>query len=238
MIEIRNLHKRFGTQTVLEGLDLDVKDGELLVILGESGSGKSVLLRHMIGLAVPDAGTVVIDGVDVTKLRESQLLEFRRKTGYLFQEGALYDFMSVYENIAFPLAENTGLKAKEIRGKVMDVLKTIGMQDAAGKMPSELSGGMKKRAALARAIVGEARILFCDEPTSGLDPIKSREISDLIKDCTRRLGCTTVVTSHDIENSFRIADRVVLLKDGKVIAGGTPDDLKNSTETFVQEFVA
>jgi len=237
MIEVSHLMKRFNGQMVLEDINLSVAEGELLVILGNSGAGKSVLLQHLIGLMKPDEGTVSIDGQDITKLSEQQLLEVRKKIGYLFQEGALYDFMNVYENVAFPLEEHTHLDEKEISLKVKNVLETVGLSDVGERFPSELSGGMKKRAALARAVILDSKILFCDEPTSGLDPILSRDISDLICHIARQLNCTTVITSHDIKNSLRIADRLALVHEGRLITAGTKQQLKSSKDPFIQEFI-
>jgi phospholipid/cholesterol/gamma-HCH transport system ATP-binding protein len=237
MINVQNLSKRFNEQVVLKDIDLEIPEGQLLVILGESGSGKSVFLQHLIGLLKPDQGTIQIDEVDITQLSEKDLLKLRRNIGYLFQEGALYDFMTVFENVAFPLVEHSSLKPQQIEKKVNKVLELVGLEEAGAKYPSQLSGGMRKRAALARAIVLDSRFLFCDEPTSGLDPIKSREISDLIQNISRHLKCTTVVTSHDIHNSFRIADRVALIRDGEIIAVGKPQELKTSHDSFVKEFL-
>lgn len=237
MIKVEKLFKKFGSQQVLNDINLHVKAGELLVILGESGSGKSVLLQHMIGLIKPDRGKIEVDGQEITKLREKDLLKVRKKAGYLFQEGALYDFMTVFENVAFPLREHTKLGRKEIIDKVKSVLAMVGLQGAEAKFPSQLSGGMKKRAALARSVILDSKILFCDEPTSGLDPIKSRQITDLIKDIVHQLKCTTVVTSHDIANSLRIADRLVLIREGRIIAEGTPSQFKTSQDGYLQEFL-
>ncbi len=237
MIEVSHLMKRFNGQMVLEDINLSVAEGELLVILGNSGAGKSVLLQHLIGLMKPDEGTVSIDGQDITKLSEQQLLQVRKKIGYLFQEGALYDFMNVYENVAFPLEEHAHLDEKQISLKVKNVLQTVGLSDVGGKFPSELSGGMKKRAALARAVILDSKIIFCDEPTSGLDPILSRDISDLICHIARQLNCTTVITSHDIKNSLRIADRLALVHEGRLIAAGTKQEFKSSKDPLVQEFI-
>ncbi|HSA30311.1 MAG TPA: ATP-binding cassette domain-containing protein [Candidatus Omnitrophota bacterium] len=237
MIRVEGLVKSFAKQRVLDEVDLQVKDGEILVILGESGSGKSVLLRHLIGLEVPDQGKVFIKDVDITVLPESKLLKVRRDIGYLFQDGALYDFMSVEENVAFPLLEHTKISEKEAYQKVHELLEMVGLSSAKTKLPSELSGGMRKRAALARAVVLGSKIVLCDEPTSGLDPIKSREISDLIKEVSRRFKSTMVITSHDMMNAFRIADRLVLLKNGKIRIEGSPRDLKESKDSFLQEFL-
>ena len=238
MISIKGLSKKFDRQLVLDNINLEVQKGKLLVVLGESGSGKSVLLQHLIGLMKPDQGSIAIDGQDITKMNETQLLKIRQKIGYLFQEGALYDFMTVFENVAFPLAEHTRLKHKDIKEKVLRVLKTVGLEEAGNKFPSELSGGMKKRAALARAIVLDSKILFCDEPTSGLDPIKSKSISFLIKKISSELHCTTVVTSHDIRNSFRIADQLILIKEGRIVGSGTPSVLQDYQDAFIQEFLS
>ena len=237
MIRITHLSKSFGSQMVLDDISLEIQEGELLVILGESGTGKSVLLKHLIGLLRPDQGRVEINATDITVLPEKELLKIRQKIGYLFQEGALYDFMNVFENIAFPLREHTTMDEAAIAQKVRGVLKLIDLRDVERKYPAELSDGMKKRVALARAIILDSKILFCDEPTSGLDPIRSRDISDLIRDISKRLGCTTVVSSHDIQNSFRIADRLILIREGKIAASGTQFDLKASNDFFVREFI-
>ena len=237
MIRVQHLYKSFNDQRVLEDIDLQVKRGEILVILGESGTGKSVLLKHLIGLLKPDRGSVLVDGKDITKMSERGLLDLRKDIGYLFQEGALYDFMNVFENIAFPLREHTAFDGKTIREKVQNILKLIGLEGIEEKYPVELSGGMKKRVALARAIILDSKILLCDEPTSGLDPLRSRDISDLIRGVARKLRCTTVVTSHDIQNSLRIADRLALLQNGRIAATGTPAEFKVSDNIFVTEFI-
>lgn len=237
MIEVEHLSKSFNGQPVLEDLSFSIADGEILVILGESGSGKSVLLKHLIGILKPDQGTIRVNGKDIVTLPERKLLGIRRDIGYLFQDGALYDFMTVYENVAFPLKEHTALKRRETVEKVTKILTQVGLAGALAKYPAELSGGMRKRAALARAVILDSKILLCDEPTSGLDPIKSREISSLIHGLCRDLKCTTVVASHDMENSLRIADRMILLRKGRIVARGTPDDMKSSRDAFIQEFL-
>ena len=239
MIKVKKIFKRFDSgQEVLKDVNLEVKSGEILVILGESGSGKSVLLKHLIGVLKPDSGSIEIDGKDITKLSEKELLKLRQNMGYLFQEGALYDFMTVHENVAFPLEEHTALKSSAIDKKVREMLKMVGLQEAAAKFPSELSGGMRKRAALARSVIMGSKILFCDEPTSGLDPIKSRDILDLIKNISRQFKCTTVVASHDIQNSLRTADRLAMIHDGKIAIEGTPDEWRKSKDPLVKEFLA
>jgi len=189
------------------------------------------------GLLRPDAGSVEINAVRVTDLKEKELLKIRKTIGYLFQEGALYDFLNVFDNIAFPLREHTNLSDEKIAQKVKGALKLVDLEGIESKIPSELSGGMKKRVGLARSIILDSKILFCDEPTSGLDPIRSRGITDLIRDISKKLGCTTVITSHDIQNSFRIADRLVLIQKAKILAMGTKDDLKGSSDSFVQSFL-
>lgn len=238
MIHVAGLCKSFGDQIVLDEINLDIASGELVVVLGESGTGKSVLLKTMMGLIKPDRGSIKIDGQEITTLSEQKLLPIREKIGYLFQEGALYDFMTVYENIAFPLKEHTKLTSAQIREKVKNILGLVDLDGAEDKSTSQLSGGMKKRVGLARAVIMDSKILFCDEPTSGLDPIRSKDISDLIRNISKRLGCTTVITSHDIQQSFRIADRAILLRNGKVIASGTQDNLKALNDEFVQSFIA
>jgi len=237
MIRVKNLLKKFNGQIVLNQVDLQVNEGELIVILGESGSGKSIFLKTLVGILKPDQGEVSIDGKEITRLPEKELLKIRQRIGFLFQDGALYDFMTVYENVSFPLKEHTDLQKSDIQKKVSKTLGLVGLQEAKDKFPSELSGGMKKRAALARAIVLESKILFCDEPTSGLDPVKSRGISDLIKDIVRQLKCTTVVTSHDVSNSLRIADRVALIHDGTIVFVGTPREFVQSSLDCVRDFL-
>ena len=237
MIRIEHLFKSFSGQVVLDDINLEVSKGEILVILGESGTGKSVLLKHMMGLLKPDRGQIQIDGKEITQLSEKMLLEMRKSIGYLFQEAALYDFMNVFENVAFPLQEHTEYDQKTIAQKVKSILEMVDLKGVEQKYPSELSGGMKKRVGLARAIILDSNVLFCDEPTSGLDPIRSRDISDLIKDVSKKINCTTVVTSHDISNAFRIADRLVLIRRGKIIANGTQAQLEASSDAFVKKFV-
>ena len=237
MIRIEHLFKSFNGQTVLDDISLEIQKGEILVILGESGAGKSVLLKHMIGLLKPDSGQIWIDWEEITQLEEKKLLKIRKEIGYLFQEGALYDFMNVFENIAFPLQEHTDFDTQTIEEKVRNVLKVVGLEGVETKNTSELSGGMKKRVGLARSIVLDCKIQYCDEPTSGLDPIRSRDISDLIRDVSKKLNCTTVITSHDILNAFRIADRLALIRDGKIIAIGNQDQMKTSSDDFVKAFI-
>lgn len=238
MISVKHLYKSFNGQMVLKDINIDIVDGGVLVVLGESGSGKSVLLKHLIGIMKPDRGTVEINGQDITRYGERELLTLRKDIGYLFQEGALYDFMNVYENVAFPLQEHTSLKKKEIASRVIAMLEKVGLGDALKKFPAELSGGMKKRAALARAVILKTPLLFCDEPTSGLDPIKSREITDLIKTIASQLNCTTVMTSHDVINSLRVADRIAVIHSGEIVLEGTPDEVRSSDIDFMKKFLS
>jgi phospholipid/cholesterol/gamma-HCH transport system ATP-binding protein len=237
MIKVEGLYKKLGGQSVLEDITFDVSGGEIISVLGLSGAGKTVLLKHLIGLFRPDKGRVVIDGVDIDSLREKQLLKVRCNMGYLFQEGALYDFMDVYDNVAFPLREHTQLKSAEVAQRVREVLKLVDLDGAESKLPSELSGGMKKRVGLARAIVLGAKVLLCDEPTSGLDPIRSRDISDLIRHVSQQIGSTTVMSSHDVNNSFRIATRLIIINESRIAAMGTAQQLKESKVPFVREFL-
>lgn len=237
MIELTGVSKSFNGQVVLDDVSLKIEPEQIVVILGASGTGKSVLLKHMIGLIRPDKGSVRINGEEISSYSERQLLKLRRSIGFLFQEGALYDFMDCYDNIAFPLREHTRMKGAAIREKIARVLGLLDLDGVEKKMPSELSGGMIKRVALARAIILDAQILFCDEPTSGLDPIRSRDISALIRDLSREMKCTTVITSHDIQNSLRVADRLILVDQGKVVFDGDSEAFRSSQVTQVQEFL-
>ena len=237
MIKVEGLYKQLGGQSVLEDISFNVSSGEIIAVLGLSGAGKTVLLKHLIGLIRPDRGRVVIDGIDIDSLSEDQLLKVRCNMGYLFQEGALYDFMDVYDNIAFPLREHTQMKSSEVAARVREVLKLVDLDEVESKLPAELSGGMKKRVGLARAIVLGAKVLLCDEPTSGLDPIRSRDISDLIRHVSQQIGSTTVMSSHDVNNSFRIASKLLIINECQIAAMGTAEELRNSKEPFVREFL-
>lgn len=237
MIKISHLSKSFNNEPVLSDVDLEIQDGQIWVILGQSGAGKSVLLGHLIGLFEPDEGDIEFDGISIKNFSDDDWLTLRKKTGYLFQDGALYDFMSVFDNVAFPLREHIKCSEAEVKEKVETILKLVGLEDVERKYPSQLSGGMRKRAALARAVILNSRILFCDEPTSGLDPIRSRDIMDLIRDISRHFKTTTVITSHDIQNSFRIADRLAIIKDGGIVAQGTPEGVRLIKSNFIKEFI-
>jgi phospholipid/cholesterol/gamma-HCH transport system ATP-binding protein len=237
-IELWQLYKAFGDHQVLQGLDLAIEAGEILTILGGSGTGKSVLLRMMIGLLKPDAGRILIEGEDIVPLSEDALLKVRRKLGILFQGAALFDSLTVQENVAFPLREHTRMTAAAIRDRVAEVLALVGMADTEEKYPAELSGGMRKRVGLARAIVLTPRIVLYDEPTTGLDPRNVDKINELITDLRAKLRVTSVVVTHDLQSAFRISDRVALLSEGRIAGTGSPAEIGQSQSPVVQEFLA
>ncbi|MEO6848577.1 MAG: ABC transporter ATP-binding protein [Chthoniobacterales bacterium] len=236
-IEVRNLRQQFGSQEILRGVNLTVFKGETLVLLGRSGGGKSVFLRHLIGLIKPVSGEIFVDGEEITHLNERQLEPIRIKVGMLFQDGALFDSMDVYDNVAFPLREHGQTDEKKIQDDVMHALELVNMLGHETKMPVNLSGGMRKRVALARAIINHPACILYDEPTAGLDPIVSDSINRLIRRLQRQLHMTSIVVTHDMTSTYHIADRVALLHEGKERFYGTLDDLKNSTDTVVQDFV-
>ena len=238
MIKLVNLHKSFGKQKVLDGLNLDIEEEKTTVIIGRSGGGKSVLLKHIIGLLRPEQGQILIDGTDITKLNDRALNEIRKKFGMLFQEAALFDSMNVGENVAFPLREHTTMKEKEIRETVADRLRSVGLTGVEEKMPSELSGGMRKRVGLARAIAMRPRIVLFDEPTTGLDPIMTEAINRLIIETQKNLNLTCIVISHDIRSIFDIGHRIAMLYEGKIIENGTPDELQGSQNPVTRQFLA
>ncbi len=237
MIQLIDIHKSFGSNVVLNGLNLSIEKGEVTVIIGRSGGGKSVLLKHIIGLIRPDAGAINIDGKDITRFNDRELNRLRKKFGMLFQEAALFDSMTVGQNIAFPLEEHTKLKSGEIMEIVREKLGQVGLTGIENKMPSELSGGMKKRVGLARAIALEPEILLFDEPTTGLDPIMSDAIGRLIVDIQSKLNVTCIVISHDIYGTLRIAHKIAMLYDGVIIESGTPEEIKNSGNPVLQQFI-
>lgn len=236
-IHVHDITKRFGDKTVLDRVCLEVRRGETLVILGGSGSGKSTLLRLMIGNERADGGKILIDGQDLGAMDEAALMRYRQSIGVLFQSGALFNSMSVADNVALPMREHTDLPEETIAIMVKIKLEQVGLREHADKMPAELSGGMKKRAGLARAIALDPKILFYDEPSAGLDPVTSAEIDQLIIDLNNKLGVTSVVVTHEMDSAFRIADRMVLLDRGKFIVSGTPDEMRNSTDPLVKQFV-
>lgn len=236
-IRIVDLHKSFGMQKVLDGVDLEIEKGKITVIIGKSGGGKSVLLKHLIGLIKPDKGLIWINGIEITKLKEKELNEIRIKFGMLFQEAALFDSMDVFDNIAFPLREHTKKAEKEIEKIVENKLKQVGLLRFGDKMPAELSGGMRKRVGLARALALDPETILFDEPTSALDPIISLTILELIKETQTYLNKTYVVISHDLMGMFRIADKVAFLSEGKIIEYGTPYEIRKSKNEVTMEFL-
>lgn len=238
IISLRGLVKRFGDQEVLSGLDLDLPRDRVSVIIGKSGGGKSVLLKHIIGLIRPDAGTVTVDGADITRLSERQLAPVRRRFGVLFQEGALFDSLSVADNVAFPLREHTRKGAAEIRELAERKLAAVGLAGMGRKMPAELSGGMRKRAGLARALALDPDILLCDEPTSGLDPVMAAAVCELITRTQEETRATCVVISHDIPATLAMAHGISMLYAGRIIAQGPPDFFRDNPDPVVRQFVA
>lgn len=236
-IQIRGLHKAFGAQKVLQGVDLDICRGETLVLVGPSGEGKSVLLKHIIGLLCPDAGSITFDGASLCGLRERQLAPVRRRIGYLFQSAALFDSLTVAQNVAFPLIEAGVKSPAEIDARVQEALEVVELGSHKDKMPINLSGGMRKRVGIARAIVGRPEIILYDEPTAGLDPIVTDVIDHLIKRLQKRYSVTSVVITHDIASVFKIADRIVMLKNGVVYFNGSPAELRGSADSFIQDFI-
>ena len=239
MIELRHLRKSFGPKVVLKDVNLKVPKGSTTVILGLSGQGKSTIIKHIVGLLKPDSGEIIVDGIDVATCSKKELYETRKKIGFLFQEGAMFDSMNIYDNVAFPLREHTKLSEKEIEKRVYEKLDMVGFDsDRVAKLyPHELSGGMRKRAATARAIVLEPKIILYDEPTSGLDPIISDLISQMTMMLQRKLGVTSIVISHDLKETFKIADYVGMLFNGEIIEFAPPEQFKESPNPIVQAFL-
>jgi len=237
MIEIIDLHKSFGSLRVLNGVNLTIEKGESMTVIGGSGSGKSVLLKHIIALLFPDRGRVIVDGQMLNDLDERGLNEIRKKFGMLFQGAALFDSLTVWENVGFGLKQHTKLSDKEIRKIVTEKLALVGLKDVEDKMPSELSGGMKKRVGLARAIAMDAAIILYDEPTTGLDPITADAINDLIVDLRKKLGVTSVSITHDMQSAYKISDRIAMLYKGQIQEIGTPDQIRNTTNPIVRQFI-
>ena len=237
MIEVRNLKKNFGPNPVLNGVSFGIEKGESLVIIGRSGSGKSVLLKHLIGLLKPDAGQVLIEGEDITGMNERELLRVRRRFGMVFQGAALFDSMNVAENVGFAFRRDRRLTEKEITRKVSESLEMVDLPGIEYKNPSELSGGMRKRVGLARAIVYEPEIVLYDEPTTGLDPIVSDSIDQLMMRVRDRLRVTTVVVTHDMRTARRLGQRILMLHDKTIYATGTPEDIFGSQDPVVKQFI-
>jgi phospholipid/cholesterol/gamma-HCH transport system ATP-binding protein len=237
MIEARDLKKSFGTQRVLEGVNLQIKEGESVVIIGRSGGGKSVLLKHLVGLVRPDSGEVIIDGENIVGMNERRLLSVRHKFGMLFQSAALFDSMTVAENVGFALRREKDLTATELIRRVSEALEMVDLPGTENKKPSELSGGMRKRVGLARAIVYRPEIVLYDEPTTGLDPIVADSIDQLIVRVRDRLNVTSVVVTHDMRSARRVGQRILMLHQGKIYVEGTPDEIFASTDPIVHKFV-
>ncbi|HUU01425.1 MAG TPA: ABC transporter ATP-binding protein [Myxococcota bacterium] len=238
MIDIRDVHKSFGGNHVLRGVNLQVAEGLTTVIIGASGSGKSVLMKHMIGLLRPDTGRVIVDGVDTASISQRELTRVRSKFGMVFQGAALFDSMSVGENVAFPLRQHRRLREAEIRRIVAEKLKVVDLEGVEEIFPAELSGGMRKRVGLARAVVLDPRIILYDEPTTGLDPITANSVDEMIINAQERLGVTSVVISHDIASSFRVGDRVAMIHEGVIVDQGPPEKLRHSEHPYVQKFLS
>ena len=236
-VRLVDLHKAFGEKVVLDGLDLEIGRAESMVVIGGSGSGKSVLLKHVIGLMKPDAGRVVIDGVDLASLDYQEITRFRRRFGMAFQEGALFDSMTVGENIGFALERFTKASQAEIRERVDECLAMVRLEGVHDKVPSELSGGMRRRVGFARAIAHEPEILLFDEPTTGLDPVTTALVDEVIIDLSETLHATTITITHDMESAFRIADRVGLLYHGKIVAEAPPQEFRRLDDPRVQQFI-
>jgi phospholipid/cholesterol/gamma-HCH transport system ATP-binding protein len=238
MIVLEELQKSFGSQLVLDRLNLEIPTGKITAIIGPSGEGKSVLLKHMIGLLRPDSGSVRVDGEEITGMRRGELNRVREKFGMLFQNAALFDSLTVFENVAFPLQEKTRLSEREIADRVRDALSHVGLAGVEAKYPDQLSGGMKKRVGLARALLMDPQIILFDEPTTGLDPVICRAIHQMIQETHARFGYTAVVVSHEIPEIFDISDSVAVLFRGKIIEFGTPAEIQSSRDPVVRQFIS
>lgn len=237
-LRIQNLRRSFNGQEVLKGVNVEIPRGQITIIIGGSGCGKSVLLKHLIGLLHPDEGQIILEGINLVALEGEDLRKVRMRYGMLFQDAALFDSMNVYENIAFPLREHRKYSEERVTQLVQEKLREVGLPGIEKKFPSELSGGMRKRVGLARAIVLNPEIIMYDEPTTGLDPIMSRSIDDLIVETQQRLQCTTIVISHDIRATLRIANKIAMLHDGRIIAEGTPEEMVKNPNPVVRNFLA
>ena len=237
MIKVENLCKSFDGHTVLDGISFEISKGEVVALIGGSGGGKSVLLKHVAGLMQPDSGRVVIDGADLRNIKREELRRLRDRLGFLFQGGALFDSMTVYENVAFPLREKSKMKEQEIRSRVLKELESVGLKGAEDKYPSQISGGMVKRAALARALVLDPEIMLFDEPTTGLDPVIGQAILELIDSCHKNISFTGIVVTHEIPRIFRFVDRVLMIYEGKLRVDASPDGLMRSDDPVVRTFL-
>jgi phospholipid/cholesterol/gamma-HCH transport system ATP-binding protein len=236
-IRVHRLSKSFGEQRVLDRIDLEVARGETLTVLGRSGTGKSVMLKLLIGLQRPDSGEIEINGEEITMMQLDELNRIRKRVGFLFQNAALYDSLTAEENVAFPLRRHTEMTDGERRDRVSELLSRVGMDEAREKMPADLSGGMKKRVGLARALALDPEIMLLDEPTAGLDPIAASEINELIRELQRERNISSIVVTHDMRSVETVADRVAMLNEGSILIEGTLDDLKQSDDAFVSQFI-
>lgn len=232
-----DVHKSFGGNVVLDGINLSVHEAETIVVIGRSGCGKSVFLKHIIGLMKPDAGTIVVDGREITDMKGQELNDIRRKFGMVFQGAALFDSLTVGENVGFFLYEYSHLSPEEIEDVVEEKLRLVGLENISAMNPADLSGGMKKRVSLARALAHDPKIVLYDEPTTGLDPIMADVINDLIIKMDEQLDVTSIVVTHDMASAYKIADRIAMMYGGKIIALGSPDDIKESHDEYVQQFI-
>jgi phospholipid/cholesterol/gamma-HCH transport system ATP-binding protein len=239
VIELRGVKKRFGEQVVLDGVDFEVREGETMALLGPSGTGKSVLLKHINGLIHPDEGRVIVDGLEVPLLKRKELTALRTRIGYVFQNGALFDSMNVMENVRLGLSDEHQFNDREFaQARVLECLRLVNLvPETAQKFPAQLSGGMRKRVGIARAIAGAPKYLLYDEPTSGLDPVNADIVDELVKLLDRELGVTSVMVTHDVRGAFRVADRLALLSDGKIVLQGTQDDFRHSADPRVKAFL-
>jgi phospholipid/cholesterol/gamma-HCH transport system ATP-binding protein len=237
MIKIRGLTKKLGTKQVLNGVDLDVENGETIVVMGRSGTGKSVLLKHVIGLMSPDAGSLEVDGTDLVGLREGELSEIRKRFGMLFQGAALFDSMTVGENVGLALVEHLRLPKAEVRRRVAERLELVGLKGVEGMRPGSLSGGMRKRVGLARAIAMDPQYILYDEPTTGLDPILAGSIGELIRSLQQRLGVTSIVVTHDMASAYKVADRMAMLDGGRIVFTGTTEEVRHTRDPLVRQFI-
>ena len=237
MIVFENVHKSFGTKHVLTGFSLEVREGDIAVLLGYSGTGKSVAIKHIVGLLVPDAGTVYVDGREVPKLSRRELYELRSHIGYVFQFSALFDSLTVGENVAMGLRKQGHLNEAQIHERVLEALDLVDLPDAVGMLPSDLSGGMRKRVGIARAIALRPKYLLYDEPTTGLDPVTAAVIDELLSRMQRQLGVTSIVVTHDLRTAWTIGTRIAMLYEGRVRQCGTPDEVRHTTDPVVRQFI-
>jgi len=238
LIEFKNVSKSFGSQKVLDRINLSIYEGETLAIIGKSGTGKSVLLKHIIGLLSPDTGQILINGVHINSLTKKDTRAFQKNLSYMFQDNALFDSMNIYQNIALPLEENLQFPKKEIKNTVNKKMELLGLDGTHQKFPSQLSGGMRKRVALARALITEPNIVLFDEPTTGLDPVRKKNVYEMIKEYQTKFGFTSIIVSHDIPQVFYISQRIAMLDDGRIRFSGPREDILQSHNTILNAFMA